>query len=153
MLAVPAFADGAAIPAEFTCDGGGTSPAVEWSGVPANTKSLVLIMEDPDVPTALKPDGLFVHWVVYGIPPQATGIPAGGAAGAMGENGAGQAAYAPPCPPKGYAPAEHRYIFTLYALDTVAPEYIKVPTKANIVAMMQGHILAQATYTGRYQRP
>src|SRR5262249_2273592 len=101
-LTSPAFADGGLIPQKYACDGAGTSPPLAWSNVPTGTKSLVLIVEDPDVPKALKPDGLFVHWVLYGIPADAKGVPEGGVVGNPGENGAGGAEYRPPCPPKEY---------------------------------------------------
>ena len=150
-LTVPAFADGEAIPSEYTCDGAGKAPVVEWSGVPEGSKSLALIMEDPDVPRQVLASGLFVHWVLFGIEPSATSISEGGSVGSSGLNGAGKEGYAPPCPPAQFEPAEHRYIFTLYALDTTL-EFPKPPDRDALLAAMEGHIIASSTYTGRYRR-
>ena len=150
-LTITAFRNGESIPSKFTCDGTDISPRVEWSGVPEGAQSLVLIMEDPDVPKNLKPDGIFVHWILYSIPANTRGIPEGDRAGSMGVNSAGETRYTGPCPPPQYEPSEHRYIFTLYALD-IAPSFAVAPEKDAVVAMMQGHIVAQAQYTGRYKR-
>ena len=150
-LTITAFRNGESIPSKFTCDGTDISPRVEWSGVPEGAQSLVLIMEDPDVPKNLKPDGIFVHWILYGILPTEHAAPEGGRVGNPGFNSGGRAAYTGPCPPPQYEPSEHRYIFTLYALD-IAPSFAVAPEKDAVVAMMQGHIVAQAQYTGRYKR-
>lgn len=144
--------DGGPIPAAYTCDGRNESPEVAWSGVPTGTRSLVLIMEDPDVPKELG-GGPFVHWILYNIPPSAPGIAKGWPAGSPGKNSAGDAGYTGPCPPIQYEPREHRYIFTLYALDTEGAQFAVLPEKSAIMSMMSGHIIAQAQYTGRYARP
>jgi len=150
-VAVTAFGDGESIPSTYTCDGADISPQIEWSGVPEGTRSLVLIMEDRDVPKNLRPDGLFVHWILSGISPTDRAVPEGGHVGNVGLNSGGKAAYIGPCPPPQYEPSEHRYIFTLYALD-ITPSFAVAPEKDIVVAMMQGHIVAQAQYTGRYKR-
>jgi Raf kinase inhibitor-like YbhB/YbcL family protein len=108
-LTSPAFAPGATIPKRFSC--AGTSPPLAWRGVPANAKSLALLLEDPDAP-----EGTFVHWTLFDIPTEVTQLRAGeSAAGARsGENSFGDRGYGGPCPPKGDEP--HRYRFELYAL-------------------------------------
>lgn len=151
-LRAPAFEEGGAIPARYTCDGAGTAPALEWEGAPERTQSYVLIMEDPDVPKELG-GGPFVHWIVYGIPLSARSIPEGELVGTVGQNSAGSSGYVGPCPPREYEPSEHRYVFTLYALDIGASNFVVQPNKSAVMSMMAGHILAQATYTGRYRRP
>jgi Raf kinase inhibitor-like YbhB/YbcL family protein len=157
-LRLPAFEDGGSIPVKYTCDGrGDLSPVIEWSGLPAGAKSVALIMDDPDVPDTFKRQSgasEFVHWVAFNMPAQTTGIPEGGlpaGGGITGANSAGQSSYVGPCPPPQYEPSEHRYVFTLYALDqmlALAPG----ATKDALLGAMQGHILAQARYIGRYKR-
>jgi len=146
-----AFAEGASIPSKFTCDGDQVSPPLSISGVPEGAKSLVLIMDDPDVPKQLKPDGVFDHWVLFNIPPSTTEIPEGGSVGTPGGNGAGKNAYTGPCPPPQYEPSEHRYFFKLYALDTELP--LKAgASKADVLKSLEGHVLAQAQLVGKYKR-
>jgi Raf kinase inhibitor-like YbhB/YbcL family protein len=108
-----AFPDGGTIPKRYSCDGDGVSPPLAWKGVPDGARELALLVEDPDAP-----GGTFVHWVLFKIPADANGLAEGDVpAGArQGENSAGKAAYAGPCPPKGDAP--HRYVFTLYGLKS-----------------------------------
>ena len=109
-LTSTAFADGAAIPRVHTCDGANQSPPLAWSGVPAATAELVLTVEDPDAP-----NGTFVHWVLYGVPPTVTSLaPGTDGGGKSGANSAGKPGYTGPCPPRG---SQHRYIFTLSALQ------------------------------------
>ena len=140
------------IPSEFTCDGAGTNPALSWSDVPDKALSLALIMDDPDVPTSIKPDGMFVHWVVFNIDPSAQGIPLAVSArstleGTQGSNGAGSQGYIGPCPPD----REHRYFFKLYALD----QKLNLPagaSKTDVEEKMTGHILETAELMGRYDR-
>ncbi|MEK9177206.1 MAG: YbhB/YbcL family Raf kinase inhibitor-like protein, partial [Patescibacteria group bacterium] len=132
-LTSPAFGAGAPIPPQYTCDGDSVSPPLVISGVPEGAGSLVLIMDDPDVPKALKPDGVFDHWILYGIPPETKEIPEGALAGAAGLNGAGEPKYAGPCPPPQYEPREHRYFFRLYALKGVL-NFVKAPTKSEVLA-------------------
>lgn len=165
-LTSDAFANGASIPSKYTCDampaparpaGEGRqgardlSPLLSIAGVPAEAKSLALIMDDPDVPKALKPDGVFDHWILFNIPADTKEIAEGKSAGVIGANSAGQNAYTGPCPPKEYEPSEHRYIFTLYALDIELP-LREGASKATVLEAMQGHIIAQTQLIGRYRR-
>src|SRR3954463_11314032 len=144
-LTSPAFPDGGEGPAKYTCEGQGKSPPLAWSGVPSNAKSLALIVDDPDAPDPAAPKMTWVHWVLYNIPPTATGLSEGAAAGGLprgtleGTNDFGRAAYGGPCPPVG----RHRYFHKLYALDTVLRD-LKSPSKAALEKAMQGHILAHA---------
>ncbi len=150
-LSSTAFTDGATIPAKYTCDGESVSPALSISGVPEGTVSLALIVDDPDVPKQLKPDGVFDHWVLFDIPPATKEIPEDGSAGTAGVNGAGADAYAAPCPPPQYEPSEHRYVFTLYALDAT----LGLPagaSKSDVLFAMKGHVIAQTELIGRYKR-
>ncbi|MBI5003587.1 YbhB/YbcL family Raf kinase inhibitor-like protein [Candidatus Kaiserbacteria bacterium] len=149
------FADGGPIPSEYTCDGSsGLSPALSIIGTPTETRSLVLIMDDPDIPQAVKDArgiDVFDHWVLFNIPPGTKEILEGDSVGTPGANSAGQNTYAAPCPPVQYEPSEHRYVFTLYALDEELPLKIGA-SKHNVLAAVQGHIIAQAQITGRYKR-
>jgi hypothetical protein len=144
------FVPGGMIPKQFTCDGTDVSPALEWSGAPKNTKSFSLIADDPDAPV-----GTWVHWVLYDLPADAKqlaeGVPkdeqlANGAR--QGRNDFRRMGYGGPCPPPGPA---HRYFFKLNALDALLN--LKAGgSKAEVEKAMAGHILAQATLMGRYQR-
>lgn len=144
-----AFTDGGTIPAKYTCDGENTNPPLAWSGVPEGTASLVFIMEDPDVPRNLRPDGLFVHWIAWNIPPSVVSIDERAEpAGVIGENTRGRLGYTGPCPPD----RVHRYYFRLYALDVE----LLVPStaqKGELLEAMRGHILDQAEIMARYGRP
>lgn len=147
-----AFENNGDIPSEYTCDFGkmATNPPLEFLGVPENAKSLVLLMDDPDIPESVKQArGIekFDHWTLYGMLPNTLEIKEGEVVGAVGLNSAGSAQYAPPCPPDG----KHRYFFKLFALDTNI-NFIKAPTQADVEAAMQGHILDQAELVGLYQR-
>ncbi len=156
-LTSSAFADGASIPSKYTCDGGpptgGFNPPLSIKDVPASTCSLVLIMDDPDVPKQVKPDGVFVHWVLFNIPATTSEIPEGDLpTGAVaGANGAGKNAYTGPCPPSQYEPSEHRYFFKLYALDAMLPLKLGA-TKDDVEKAMQGHIIGQTQLLGRYKK-
>lgn len=131
------------IPSEYTCDGTDISPPLSISDVPANTKSLVLISDDPDAPV-----GTWDHWVVFNIPASTTQISKGTEPkGTAGKNSWGRTGYGGPCPPSG----THRYFFKLYALDTE----LNLPVgsaKKQIESAMQGHILAKAELIGLYKR-
>ncbi len=150
-LTSAAFANNADIPVEYSCDGKSSSPALAWTGAPDGTKSFALVMHDPDAPRA----GGFTHWVLYDIPPDATGLSAGASPGGplpegaqQGANGSGANQYTGPCPPKG-GPAHH-YSFTLYALDAA----LNLPagkSKADVESAIQGHVLAQTQLTGLFQ--
>jgi Raf kinase inhibitor-like YbhB/YbcL family protein len=152
-LTSPAFENQGEIPAVYTCDGKDLSPALAWSNVPEGTRSLALIADDPDAPDPAAPKMTWVHWVLYNLPPTLDGLPeATGSAksptGALaGVNDWKRTGYGGPCPPIG----RHRYFFKLYALDTILPDLDR-PTKAKLETAMKGHILAQATLIGTYQR-
>lgn len=140
----PAFTEGGTIPKKFTCDGSDVSPQLDWTGVPQGTKSLALIADDPDAPM-----GTWVHWVLFDLPADLTGLPEGvSGVGTPGKNDFRKLTYGGPCPPKG---APHRYYFKLYALDTTL-NLKEGATKADIEKAMQGHILAQGQLMGKYGR-
>src|SRR5262249_19206347 len=132
-------------PSKYTCDGAGTSPALQFSGVPSNAKSLAIIVEDPDVPKNLKPDGLFEHWLIWDIAPTSKGFAEGEGKGGINETGS--AGFMGPCPPD----REHRYFFKLFALDTTL-KAAKISTKADLDKAMAGHVITQAELVGRYKR-
>jgi len=149
-LTSPAFKHNGSIPAEYTCDDADNAPALQWSSAPAGTKSFALIVDDPDAPDPKAPKMTYVHWVLYDIPPSATGIPKGGKspAGARdGKNDWKRTGYGGPCPPIG----RHRYFFKLFALDTQLGD-LKTPTKPDLLKAMQGHVLEQTELMGTYQR-
>ena len=152
-LSSSAFSSGGAIPRQHTCEGADTSPALAWSGVPAGTKSFVLIVDDPDAPDPAAPRMTWVHWVLYDIPAGASDLPAGVKPGALpagtheGLNDWQRLGWRGPCPPVG----RHRYFFKLYALDCTLPPLPR-PTKAAVEAAMRGHVLAHAELVGTYER-
>ncbi len=141
------------IPKQFTCDGPEISPALSWSNVPQNAKSLVLIVDDPDAPTPAAPIMTWVHWLLYNIPATVSELPEHVApkdlpSGTLqGKNDWKQTGYRGPCPPIG----KHRYFFKLYALDTELPD-LKLPKKAQLEQAMTGHIIDHAELIGTYQR-
>jgi hypothetical protein len=147
-----AFAHNAEIPALYTCEGKDISPPLAWSGAPAGTKSLALIVDDPDAPDPAAPKTTWVHWVLYAIPPTADGLPEDVGSSALpagtreGVNDWKRTGYGGPCPPIG----RHRYFHKLYALD-VLPD-LQRADKAALEKAMQGHILAQAVLLGTYQK-
>lgn len=145
-----AFDHGTEIPQQYTCEGSNVSPPLEWSGVPAGTESLALIVEDPDAPDPNAPTAVWVHWVVFNLPKLTTGLPEGikdlPKQAQHGLNDWKRAAYGGPCPPIG----RHRYAHKVYALDTMLE--LERPTKAELEAAMQGHILAQASLVGTYEK-
>lgn len=151
ILSSPEFSDGASIPLRYTCEGDNTSPELSWSSVPRGTVSFVLTMYDPDVPKALRPEGFFDHWVLFNIEGTVTGIPSGGTLGVPGANTRGAHAYTGPCPPSEYEPSEHRYIFTLYALDTMLPLQ-EGASRADVEAAIAGHVLGEGMFMGRYKK-
>lgn len=152
-LSTSAFADNTDIPAIHTCEGRDQSPPLAWSGVAAGTKSLALIVDDPDAPDPAAPKMTWVHWVVYNLPPAITGLAAGASGSGLppgaheGLNDWQRSGYGGPCPPIG----RHRYVFKLYALDITLPA-LKPPTKAGLEKAMQGHILAQSELVGLYRK-
>ncbi|HEY5993642.1 MAG TPA: YbhB/YbcL family Raf kinase inhibitor-like protein [Gallionellaceae bacterium] len=149
----PAFLNQHAIPARHTCDGMNTSPPLSWNGVPPGTRSLALIVDDPDAPDPAAPQMTFVHWVLYNIPPDTGGLEEGASprdlplAAEQGLNDWDDHTWGGPCPPSG----RHRYFFKLYALNTTLP-HLKHPTKGALEQAMRGHVLEQAELIGLYQR-
>jgi Raf kinase inhibitor-like YbhB/YbcL family protein len=152
-LRSPAFAPGAAIPRQYTCEGEDVSPPLRWSAPPEGTRSLVLIVHDPDVPDPAAPRRRWIHWVIAGLPPAAGELPADVAETALpagarsGRNDWGRTGYGGPCPPIG----RHRYIHRLYALD-VALQGPAEPSAEALEKAMQGHVLALAELLGTYQK-
>jgi Raf kinase inhibitor-like YbhB/YbcL family protein len=145
-LTSPAFTDGSILPVKYTCDGESISPPLQWQDVPTNTKSFALIYDDPDATS-----GTWAHWVLYNLPPTTNSLtenistlPTGTK---VGINSWPHANYGAPCPPSG----EHRYIFHLYALDTML-ELSDTVTSEKLQLAIQKHILASTTLMGRYQR-
>jgi len=142
------------IPSRYTCDGENVSPPLAWSDVPKEAKSLALIVDDPDAPDPAHPKTTWVHWVLYNLPPSATGLREGVPARELppgtleGTNDFQRTGYGGPCPPVG----RHRYFHKLYALDTVLAD-LHHPTKAALETAMQGHILVEADLVGTYQHP
>lgn len=146
----PAFREGAVIPVKHTCDGADVSPALAWTGVPKGAKSLALVCDDPDAPM-----GTWVHWVLFGLAPAATGLPEGVSKVARLPDGTRQGmtdfkavGYGGPCPPPGKA---HRYYFRVYALDTV-PDVKGTMTRSRLDEAMRGHVLAEGRLMGTYRR-
>ena len=139
-----AFEEGKTIPRKYTCDAEDVSPPLNWSGITEGVKSLVLIVDDPDAPR-----GTWVHWVLYDLPPDLSGLPEGvSGVGVEGKNDFRALGYGGPCPPKGPA---HRYYFKLYALDTML--YVSPgATKAEVEKAMGGHILSQGQLMGKFGR-
>ena len=148
-----AFTHASEIPPRYTCDGEDISPPLAWSGVPEAAKSLALIVDDPDAPDPKAPRVVWVHWILYNIPPSATGLAEGVTAHQLpvgtrqGTNNWRRTGYGGPCPPIG----RHRYFHRLYALDTLLPD-LAHPEKAKLEKAMAGHILAQAELMGTYAR-
>jgi Raf kinase inhibitor-like YbhB/YbcL family protein len=148
-----AFGEGESIPAMYTCQGEDVSPPLSWSGVPDQAKSLALIVDDPDAPDPRAPKRTWVHWVLYNIPPDASGLLQGVDPEKLppgteeGLNDWGRTGYGGPCPPIG----RHRYFLKLYALDTEL-EGLSNPTKAQLESAMQGHVIAQAELVGTYEK-
>lgn len=152
-LSSSAFHHNGEIPSRYTCDGQDISPPLAWSGMPAGTKSLVLIVDDPDAPDPAAPRMIWVHWLLYNLPPDSAGLPEAVVPRNLpngtldGINDWKRTGYGGPCPPIG----RHRYYHKLYALDTVLPD-LGQPTKAKLEKAMQGHVLAKAEVIGTYQR-
>ncbi|MDD5347373.1 MAG: YbhB/YbcL family Raf kinase inhibitor-like protein [Candidatus Omnitrophica bacterium] len=140
-LASPAFEQNKVIPAKFTCDGRDINPALAVEGIPAGTKTLALIVDDPDAPV-----GTWVHWVVFDILPMDT-IAENSVPGKQGNNDFGRKDWGGPCPPSG----THRYFFKLYALDA-ALNLREGSSKKDLEKAMQGHILDKAELIGLYKR-
>ena len=153
VLSSPAFAPNGEIPTEYTCEGQDILPPLGWQNVPANTRSLALIIDDPDAPDPAAPKMTWVHWILFNLPPTLTELPAGTTIADLppgtqeGFNDFKRTSYGGPCPPVG----RHRYFHKLYALDTRL-EGLDTPTKTQLVTAMADHILAQAELVGTYQK-
>jgi hypothetical protein len=145
-LRSPAFAPGGRLPAANTCDGSAGNPALVFTGVPAGTKSLAVLVEDPDVPWILQHNHLFVHWMTWDLPPTAAGIAEGQASGGMSDGGAG---YVAPCPPFG----THRYVFRLFALDAQLGPDAHIATRDDFYKAVNAHTLERAELVSVYSRP
>lgn len=151
-ISSPAFTHNGSIPKKYTAEGANVSPAIEWSGAPAETRSFALIVDDPDAPDPNAPQRTWVHWVLYDIPAEARalsgdaarlGLPAGTR---QGLNDWKQTGYGGPSPPVG----RHRYFHKLYALDVLLRD-LERPTKTRLVNAMKGHVLAETQLIGTYQ--
>jgi Raf kinase inhibitor-like YbhB/YbcL family protein len=145
----PAFEDGGRIPSKFTCDGPDVSPALEWESVPEKAKTLAIICDDPDAPM-----GTWVHWVIFNIPTDLSSLEEGVPSDEVLSNGAllgmndfHRVGYGGPCPPSG----THRYFFKICALDKEL-DLRPGATKSRVLEAMEGHILAQGEFMGRYSR-
>ncbi len=141
------FTENGVIPAKYSCDRDNISPPLHWEEIPPGTKSLALIVDDPDAPGAT-----FVHWVLYDLSPEIRQLPEGFATqsqviGVQGKNDFGQSGYGGPCPPSG----THRYFFKLYALNQKLGLKPGI-TKQELLSAMTGHILATAELIGKYSR-
>jgi Raf kinase inhibitor-like YbhB/YbcL family protein len=151
-LTSTAFNPGEKIPSRYTCEGEDVSPPLVIGGVPEGTKSLALILDDPDAPDPKAPKRVWAHWLLYNLPPNTellaedvsqTALPEGTVTGMSDRK---QASYHGPCPPVG----RHRYFHKLYALDTMLPA--RPLTKTELEAAMHGHVLAEASLMGTYQK-
>lgn len=148
-----AFEHNGSIPVRFTCEGDDRAPPLAWGGLPEGTRSLALIVDDPDAPDPAAPRMTWVHWVLFNLPPDTSGLPEGATAMDL-PRGAGEGlndwqrtGYGGPCPPIG----RHRYFHKLYALDTVI-EGLDHPTKGQLETAMEGHVLASTELVGTYQK-
>ena len=154
VLKSDAFVDGEAIPRRYTCEGDDHSPPLRWENLPQGTRSLVLIVDDPDAPDPAAPRMVWDHWILYNIPPSCGGLPENvvrsGLPEGVGEgiNSWGRTGYGGPCPPIG----RHRYFHRLYALDVRLPEELGTPTKDDLLLAMEDHILAHAELVGTYDK-
>ncbi len=152
-LSSPAFGPGATIPTRYTCEGGDVSPPLEWRGIPSGTKSLLLIVDDPDAPDPRAPKMTWVHWVLANLPTDLKGLPEGVTPNALpagtieGVNDWKRTGYGGPCPPIG----RHRYFHKLYAIDRVLTGLDR-PTKAQVEAAMKGHVLGHTELVGTYEK-
>jgi len=147
-----AFEPGGEIPRRYTCEGQDHSPPLAWKGVPAGTRSFVLIVDDPDAPDPEAPKTTWVHWVLLDMPAAADGLPEAvseptlPAGTKVGTNDWKRQGYGGPCPPTG----RHRYFHKLYALDTKLE--LDAPTKAEVEEAMEGHVIESAELVGTYEK-
>ncbi len=151
-ISSPRFEPKGEIPSLYTCDGKDISPPLQWGNPPPGAQSLALIMDDPDAPDPAAPKMTWVHWLLYNLPPDSTGLPEAVSEAALpdgvlpGINSWRRTGYGGPCPPIG----RHRYFFKLYALDTVLPD-LGQPDKDALLAAMKGHVLEETVLMGTYQ--
>lgn len=148
----PAFSHGGPIPSRFTCEGTDISPALQFSDAPKGTKTLALIVSDPDAPDPAAPQRIWTHWVLYDMPAGTHGLAEAGdsqlpAGTRVGKNDWGKARWGGPCPPIG----RHRYFFRLYALDSALGD-LHEPDRAALEKAMEGHVLAYAELMGTYEK-
>lgn len=152
-LTSSAFSPDAPIPTHYTCDAADISPPLSWSGLPAGTQSLALIVDDPDAPDPAAPKMTWVHWVLYNLPPDTQGLAEAVPTDSLPEgtreglNDWKRTGYGGPCPPIG----RHRYFFKLYALDSRLPD-LNRPSKAELEQAIQGHVLEKSELVGSYQK-
>ena len=141
-----AFENYGPIPEKYTCEGENINPPLEFVDVPSEAVSCVLIVDDPDVPTFVRKDQMWIHWVVYNIPPNTKTISENSISpGIVGRGTGGKMHYEGPCPPD----KEHRYFFKLYALDSLLT--VKTgATKSEIEVLMAKHVIAKAELVGLY---
>jgi Raf kinase inhibitor-like YbhB/YbcL family protein len=145
-----AFKAGGAIPKKYTCEGANVSPALKWTQLPPQTRSLVMIIDDPDAPDPAAPKMTWTHWVVFGLAPDREGLDEGVKLNRdkhVAWNDFRHRKYEGPCPPKG----KHRYFHKLYALDIEIRDRIN-PSKSDIEQLMKGHILGKAELIGTYEK-
>ncbi|MCO4754119.1 MAG: YbhB/YbcL family Raf kinase inhibitor-like protein [Bacteriovoracaceae bacterium] len=147
----PAFKDCEVMPVKYTCEGENISPPLRWKDLPKGTKTLALVVEDPDAPDPKAPKTTWDHWVVYNVPSDINelredygDLPVGSH---QGINSWKKIGYGGPCPPIG----KHRYIFKMYALDDYLEDLGK-PSKLRLLKAIEGHVLAQAQLTGLYEK-
>jgi len=154
-LTSPAFENNGKMPAKYTCDGEvELSPPLSIGGVPEGTKSLALIMDDHDIPEVVKKSRgieVFDHWVLFNIPPETREILEGITVGTEGLNSAGTIGYTGPCPPPQYEPREHRYVFSLYALNGTLT-FTEPPTAKQVRDALKPFLIAETKLVGRYAR-
>lgn len=148
LITSTAFSSDGTIPTRFTCDGENISPELVFANVPVGTQSLALTLEDPDVPRAVRADGMWNHWVVWNMSPETTRLNEGQVPlGLIGKGTNGKASYLGPCPPD----REHRYFFTLYALDATL-SISAGATKEELLKALAPHLIEKATLIGLYNR-
>lgn len=150
IMNIAEFPQGEIIPAEFACTGENKSPAISWSTPPVGSKSLALLFDDPDAP-----GGSWVHWILFNIPVDESGLEAGILTEAIyangmqsGANSWGEIDYSGPCPPEG---STHEYLFILYALDSLL-EIDSGASKAKLLSAIEGHVLVESRYTALFSR-
>jgi len=150
------FQAGEMIPSKYTCDGENVSPCLMWEGIPTGTASLIIIMEDRDIPMPQIPLFTWVHWIVYNLPPNMNSLPEAVPSSVILEGGAlhgmtsyRRFGYSGPRPVSG----THRYYFNLYAADIMLDLQPKDATKKKIFQALEGHLLAKGELMGRYRKP